>query len=289
MIRQFYIENSNGERISFVDKSHFLSQPDGLGFETSPTYIESNKGFYTIVDKKPSQGNIGGMIVFTNRQTAYQDYRTLTKWINAAETLSIVYIPYGTTEYYCDVMVTRFLKSEKTEYGWLECRMDLSVLTPYYSKQNLVFDFFEEDENSLRLPTRFPFRLGASSVPNAVSLNLDGDFDAAFRLNIVGLQNNPVINLVSSDKYELLGQLKFNNLTVPSGSSLIVDTRPNNAGVWLSSANGLESVLDKVDLVSGIESFFSIPKNTNCTFSLDLDNDIQTGTSLVIYQYWMTR
>lgn len=288
-MRQFYLENSKGERISLIDKNHFLSSPTGLGFAVETTTIDTSKGFFSLADSKPTKGTIDGEIAFTDRANAYRDFRTLSKWMTSEPYLYIVYIPYGTDEYYADVVPTRLDKGEKSNYGWLECSVLFEVLTPWYSKQNISFEFEEGEASSLRFPSRFPATFGLSSPPTALSLNLDGDYNAFVKVTIAGLQSNPKITLTNNDTNEKLGSIEFDGLTIPQGSKLIFDTRPNEIGVWVLNGSEKESVLDKVKLTSDNDSFFAIPTNVNVTLDLELSGGVQTGTNATLYQYWKTR
>lgn len=288
-MRQFYLENSKGERISFMDKNHFLTSPTGLGFAVETTTIDTSKGFFSLADSKPSKGNIEGTIAFTDRANAYRDFRNLSKWMTNETLLNLVYIPYGTEEYYADVVLIRLNKEEKQNYGWLECETIFEVLTPWYSKQNISFDFEDGDANALHFPNKFPARFGLSSPPTALRLNLDCDYNAFVKVTIAGLQNNPKITLVDNDTNKLLGSVEFDNLVVPQGSKLVYDTRPNEVGVWLINGDEKENVLDKVHLTSENNSFFAIPTHTDVILNLELDNGVQTGTNATLYQYWKTR
>lgn len=289
MIRQFYLQNRANERVSFIDATHFLSTPTGLGFSNSATYIEQSKGFYTLASSKPNQQSISGTIVFT-KQSAYNDYRTLTQWINANEfQLTLVYKPYGETEYYCDVLITSLGKGELKQYGWLECETTMVALTPWYSKSNLTLRFDGEEGEGKRYSYTYPLRYGASRKPTTIALKLDGDFDAYLLARITGALNNPYLILKNKNTNEIIGKLGFNDLSLGANEALIYDTRPSSCGVWVQRGTEITSVIDKVELIQGTQSFFAIPKNTPCELTLQLTEAVNSGSNVTVYQYWRTR
>lgn len=273
-----------------MDSSHFLSLPSGLGFSNSVAYLEQSKGFYGVTSLKPNQQSIAGTIVFTDRQKAYNDYRTLTQWINANERqLTLVYKPYGEEEFYCDVVITSISKGELKEYGWLECSIAMDTLTPYYSKQNLVLRFDGADTEGKRYPYGYPYRYGNSHKPTTISLKLDGDFDAYLLARITGGLSNPYLVLKNKDTNEIIGRLGFDNLDLNDGEALLYDTRPQSCGVWIQRGNSIENVIDRVKLEQGVQSFFAIPKNTPCELTLQMTDKVNSGTNVTVYQYWRTR
>ena len=61
-MRKFKIENADGVILDFMDKTSFLSSPDGLGFELDCEFSEVGNS-YLPLNTKSAQKEIGGTLI----------------------------------------------------------------------------------------------------------------------------------------------------------------------------------------------------------------------------------
>lgn len=289
-MRKFYFENENGERINFNTGTNFLSSPSGLGFERNYSFLNLNDGFFLSTNEKTVQGTIGGTIVFTDKQNQYRDYRNLMDWINRNnKRLTLVYLPYGATEYCIDILVKSIHKGETALNGWLSCNISMIPLTPYYSKSNLEFTFRNQGTGlGKKYSYNYDYTYGFSSEAGSIDLNIGGDYDGYARLQIFGACDSLIVKLEDRDS-NILGQIDLTGFAIASNESIIIDTRPNSAGVWLNR-NGVKSdIIDELILNSDLEVFFSIVPNKDLILSVTAEGDIGENSKCIVYQYWRTR
>lgn len=113
MVREFYIENENGQRFSMmnIEEGCFLSSPTGLGYGYNIEYSQIGNDFIQNI-KKITQGQIGGELIFKN----YDNYKKFVDFIEGAILLKLVYkVPFenGYTEYFKDIDISTVDKTEK--------------------------------------------------------------------------------------------------------------------------------------------------------------------------------
>ena len=113
MVREFYIENENGQRFSMmnIEEGCFLSSPTGLGYGYNIEYSQIGNDFIQNI-KKITQGQIGGELIFKT----YDNYKKFVDFVESANFLKLVYkVPFedGYTEYFKVIDISTVDKTEK--------------------------------------------------------------------------------------------------------------------------------------------------------------------------------
>ena len=131
-IRKLYFRNAAGERFGLNgEKGVYATGISGLGFTLTPTYADLGRGFFVPVsDEAEPQGAVPFTVVFT--RNPYQTYQAFVNWLTAAGTVTVVYNPTGTQEYYRDVTINFIQKGELNAVGWLEVPCSFFCNTPWY-------------------------------------------------------------------------------------------------------------------------------------------------------------
>ena len=125
MVREFYIENENGQRFSMmnIEEDCFLSSPSGLGYGYNIEYSQIGNDFIQNI-KKITQGQIGGELIFKN----YDNYKKFVDFVESANFLKLVYkVPFenGYTEYFKDIDISTVDKTEKRHRGHFKSSCDV--------------------------------------------------------------------------------------------------------------------------------------------------------------------
>lgn len=289
-VRKVYFQNQDGERINCLLKSSFYNDLQGLGYENEYNMLSPKDGFYTITEEQTVQPVISGIISFITRATAYADYRTLTTWINAATELSIVYAPYNNEEYFIDVAVSRISKGELDTGGFLSCELSFVALTPWYSANPATLSFDESILHGLKqYDYSYEYKYGNTTTPGELDFSVTGDYDAAIYFVAQGTIEDPVLTLLNRDTGAVIGQVDLTGLTVSESQQLVFATTKKRNGIWLKDGTTYTDLIDQVILTPGQEVFFLAPRNTNLTIRFTVSGQLQTATSIEIYEYYKTR
>ena len=112
-MRKFYLENEIGSRLPLNgEEGIFLSNPAGLGMTMPSDFADIHNGFFREVSKDSEpQSTVTGDLVFIG-ENAYADYRSFVDWCSGSESLHLIYKPYGTIEFYRDVYIRVYLKTQ---------------------------------------------------------------------------------------------------------------------------------------------------------------------------------
>ena len=299
MVRRFALQNKTGNRLNLMLKSSFFYSPTGLGFAEDKEYISTSDGFFYEINSKYSQPVISGQIIFLNLNSAYADYRKTVTWINKEDDLKLVYCPYGSEEYFMDVKISEFSKSEITSEGYLACDVTIKGLSPWFSQKPLTLNFQKSASGTKRYAysygkvteeqTTYGYIYGVSRTPGSVDFQIDGDFDGGIEFTAQGLAVSPILTLKRKDNAEIIGQMDLTGTSVAQGEKLIFSSVSNNSGIWLEKDGERENIIDSAVLQEGVELFFKAPRNTSLTLSLEVSGTIEGNTTVNVYSYWKTR
>lgn len=282
-MRKFYLENSIGERRELLSHTLFFSSPTGLGFSYDSEYSKTANGFFSRTKSDLQQIDIVGEIVFP--QDCYAAYRSFVNWICAADDLKLCYIPYGTTEFFIDIMVDSIEKTEIGEGGVLVAPINFKGLSLWYKKNPMVFTFTEPPEdNYKKYDYKYDYVYPLSFASNSIDIFVGGHGSAAIKFEGNGVLTNPCLTLTDSSGAEI-GKIDLNGTSITTGEKLIISTQPHSDGVWKIGTDGTKTdLIDLIDL--SISDFFSIPAQTACTLTLSIDNAIETTSTVYIYEYY---
>lgn len=287
-MRKFYLENSAGERRDLNGQNGvFFKDPTGLGITLARSYADLGHGFFKPISTTAEpQTQPGGTLVF-HGPDPYADYRNLINWMSDSEDLVLVYLPFGTEEYYRRVDINYLSKGELTLVRWLEVPASFSILTPWYRPAPSRLTLATTQGRELRYTYRYTEDLiyGSSSAATmSADIAKGGHVPAAVKISYTGSILNPRITLKGAASGDTYGVC---SLAVSLGASdtLEFSTLNQDSYVRIRSATGIVTdLLDVVDL--SIEPFFRVPLNEPCTLEITAD-DVFTGTAdLQIYYYY---
>lgn len=134
-MRKFKLYNSLGTAYDIsVSGTAFLSSPQGLGFSMDRKYSRIGNA-YVRDYYRLAQGTIRGTLVLNG----YSQFQTLIGFI-ASEGLTLEYTPIENgTAYKRDVDFASITKTELTAGGVLECEIEISCKTMWYTKSTHSF------------------------------------------------------------------------------------------------------------------------------------------------------
>ncbi len=287
-MRKFYIENENGSRLPLNGETGiFFSNPAGLGLTLPTDFADIHKGFFrsTAGESEP-QGTITGDLVFIG-ENAYADYRDFVNWCSTSVSLHLIYLPYGTTEFYRDIQIGYLTKTELTETRWLSVPTSLACLSPWYRAAPTSMTLSTESGYVMKYPFRYTSDLIYSSSnmgSMAADIPAGGHIPAAFELVYSGAIINPKVTLKGSSTNQTYGVCAL-NATLNNDQTLTVSSLYSKCRVTITDKDGtVNDALNLVDLA--YEPFPRIPITEDCVLSLSADNDI-LGTAIVrVYYYY---
>lgn len=285
-MRKLYFENASGERIDLNRKNHILaSELKGFGISCSPTFTDLGQGFFSEedTDKHPQQTR-GFKLNFVS-DNPYQDYRELLAWLSS-NAVHLVYVPYGSEEYSCDISVAEIQKGELNAVGWLVCDAEFYCKTPWYRKDTVSVDMTASYGDTLRFSYVYTSDLRFGSDVAAefqAELYGGGQQPAAFILRYIGAIVDPVIRLADARTGETVGLCMLNRSLLAS-DTLELCTIPNDNYIRLLSADG--TATDLIDRIDPTENPFPlVPPGMVCNFAITSGAPI-TGTATVDIYYF---
>ena len=289
-MRRFYLEDETGFRYDLNNQNGsriFFHNPTGLGVSMSPSYVDLENGFYRdVAPEAESQGTIAGDLVFLG-PAAYAAYRRFTDWIMAAASLYLVYLPYGTTEYYRQVSLNYLTKTELTAGTWLTVPVSFSCATPWYRAAPGSMEVSQEANNVLRYSFTYASGLAYSSSragTMSAEIPADGHIPAAFEFSIKGPLQNPVLILQSGTSNQVFGKCEVRASITPA-QTLEISTRYGDSYVRAVSDDGaVTDLLDKVNLAS--DPFPRVPIGRDCFLSITAENEVTAAGKIKIFYYY---
>lgn len=295
-VRQITLKNGNGQTIDCLLKSSFFNDLSGLGYDDTVTFISYANGFYTPLKRRMVQSNISGRMSFITRSSAYSDYRTLTEWVSTAEhmnanqSLTMIYTPYGTTSYQMEVLLTSISKGEMDLGGFLSCSVNFQGLTPWYIVDPLHIDFSQPTGDYTSQYSRtfsYVYLINGTSIQ--AKMTLSGAMEGRFRLEVSGNFTSPIVELFDSQG-ELIGYIEVAGAVFSTGQTFIVDTLPSSIGVWRESSGGvLTDLTDLIDIQDGVDVYYSIPADELVTIRVRASGGTDLAGDLYLYTFYKTR
>ena len=287
-MRKFFIENELGVRYALNNETGiFLSAPSGLGVTLNPSFADLKKGFFRAVsgDTEP-QSTIACSLVFTGNN-AYATYREFANWCNITAKLFLVYLPYGTNEYYRGIALNYMTKTELTETRWLEVPVSLACITPWYRATPSRMSMVEESGYVMRYSFSYTTELVYSSS-NAGSMAVDiaagGHIPAALVFSYTGEIINPRLTLRGTATDAVYGLCSL-NVTLAANEKLEISTLYGDSYARMIGADGVTTdLLNAVDL--SYEPFPRVPITEDCTLFLAADEVINGTATVRVYYYY---
>lgn len=277
MIRQFYLENEYGIRWSLNHPSSgLLISPEGLGYSMNASYASIGHSFLRNYFKEQQQ-EISGIVVFGEKEP-YVACREFITYVNAATALKLIYLT-DAGEYYRDVDLVEFGKTEMTEARVLECGVQFMCRGLFYSNQIDRF-VVSRSEGELRWNFTWPARFNDYTL-RKVRINNAGHVPAALELELSGYCENPSVTL-SQNGAELY-RVRFPTI-LQQGERILYSSVDGNLYCFREDENGERvNFTDQLDINN--TNFFKLPVGDS---QLDFTSD--TGatnrTVLTVYRFY---
>ena len=287
-IRKISLQNAAGQRWGLNgDRGAYASNLAGFGMTLAPTFADLSRGFFVPVsDEQEPQATVPFTLTFT--KSPYNTYKTFVDWLAAAGTLTIVYTPHGTQEYYRDVTINFLQKGELNQVGWLEIPCSFFCNTPWYlpSPTSITLEASGTDESK-----RYDYdytddlRYGIDSS-SAISVTIagGGHIPGSLELSFFGVITNPRIRLAGAASGKTYGICSVSTV-LGQNDVLKYSSRYENSYVKRVNAAGVETdLLDALDL--SLKPFFHIPVNEPCVISIEADAPFTGRIEMLIYYYY---
>lgn len=287
-IRKFFLENAAGERRDLNGKERiYFTDPVGLGITLAQAYADLGSGFFTPIStgSEPQQ-QPGGTLNFIGPDP-YGDYREFINWMSGSEDLTLVYLPYGTEEYFRRIDINYLSKGELNHVRWLTVPVSFNTLTPWYRAAPTKLTLAVTAGNELRYPYYYTEELiygSSSTAAMSADVAKGGHVPAAIRMNYTGAILNPRISLIGAQTGKTYGICRI-GVQLGSSDTLEFSTLQRDSYARMRTANGaVVDLLDELDLSA--EPFFRIPLSEPCTLEISADGAFSGTADLQIYYYY---
>lgn len=289
MIRHFELENGVGERWSLTDTNTvFLIEPEGLGFSRSIEFGSLRDGFFAPYNDDAEQIEFRGTLKIANKDgRAYQRYQELVDWMMQADSLKLVYRPAMVDEFFLNIRIQALEKTELTMV-WLDCPITLTALSPWYSAtmQRIVVEQEEFIDQAKRYDYTYSYRYNLDQPSGTVQFEIGGHLPADIDLRLVGPAESPKVTVRDESDGVVVGIVDLTGLSVPSGSTLLISSVRNTAGVWLDG----ESVIDRLELYADVSVYPHVRQGHTATLKLELGGGSKpTSVQLRVFEYYVSR
>ncbi len=276
MIRQFYLENEYGQRWNLNrPASGLLISPDGLGYNMDASYAAIGHSFIRNYLKEKQQ-SISGTLIFGT--TPYKACSSFITYVNTAESLRLIY-KTDAGEYYRDVDLVEFGKTERTEAKVLECPVKFNCRSLFYSNQVDRF-VVSRSEGELRWDFTWPARFNDYGF-RRVMIENTGHVPAGFELEIYGYCENPSVIVTQGGKE--LSRVQFPTI-LQTGEKILYSSVDGNLYCYRVDEEGAEeNFSDSLDINN--TNFFKLPVGDS-QIEFTSDTGASNRTVMTIYRFY---
>ena len=277
MIRQFYLENEYGQRWNLNrPASGLLISPDGLGYNMDASYAAIGHSFIRNYLKEKQQ-SISGTLIFATK-TPYKACSSFITYVNTAESLRLIY-KTDAGEYYRDVDLVEFGKTERTEARVLECPVKFNCRSLFYSNQVDRF-VVSRSEGELRWDFTWPARFNDYGF-RRVMIENTGHVPAGFELEIYGYCENPSVIVTQGGKE--LSRVQFPTI-LQTGEKILYSSVDGNLYCYRVDEEGAEeNFSDSLDINN--TNFFKLPVGDS-QIEFTSDTGASNRTVMTIYRFY---
>lgn len=216
-MRKFKITNADGLVLDLMDKTSFLSSPDGLGFDLNCDFNEVGDS-YLPLKSRSAQKEIGGTLIIKG----YSKYQQVSALL-VKNPVTLHYCPIGTLWYTLPCLVRSLSKTE-LDNGYLRCDIRFSALSKWT----------RNTENRRTSPTidnpkqygyRYPY-IYMDNVSGSINLMNQGYEDSPLIITVFGAVENPRWDLIVNGNVIATGELQ--GVTIQKGNKLVVNSEDGN-------------------------------------------------------------
>lgn len=280
-VREFKLINEKGQEFSLMDIENacLVTNPSGLGVNFQSQYEQLGNTFVENF-RKAEQGKIPAQANFKY----YDNYQKMANFIFSSQKLKISYrIPFktGYKEYFRDVNIQTFPKSEKGRDGIISENITFDCLSLWYEALNTRYAI-EVAEDDLAWDFRWNSRFIDFNIRKLDYIN-EGHVDASIDLTIDGEVVNPRIELyVDKELYQSI-PIKTR---IEKYEKLIYSSKENEFEISKVLVDGTKVSLFSLDNLNPYDDHvIRIPPHVNTEIRITADEDI-TNARLNIYTYY---
>ncbi len=281
IVRSFSLLDLYGREYSLnqAEKTALLTDPQGLGYEFSTTYIDVGDAFVR-TKYKGKQAVISGTLIFGS-SSPYSLYTAFRDFVREAVSLRLVYQPPGSSAaYYRDVDLVTLEKTEMEE-GVLKSAVKFYCKSLFYSDTKNYF-IVTAVEGEMRYDITWPATYNDYSE-RSVQLSNTGDVEAPFTATLQGYCENPTITLMKDG--EAVKSVTF-PVTLQSDELILYSTLDDDLYVYQVDADGNKTnIMQLLDI--DCDNFFKIPTG-DYSIRFTSDTGAAYTTTLVMYKFYRT-
>lgn len=192
-VRQFYLENSLGQKCYLADKKYkqFLSEVEGLGFAADLTVVRIGDSEHITRKQIELPGVSGTILFFDTYEKAYQDYDDFVVFTRYTP-LKLYYLPPNRLfPYFIEGDIVQLEKGEYLQEGYLACTFSFHGVSYWQNSQETAFVVSNiESSDGKFYDLERPYHYSGSSL-NSIVVNNAGDIEIGFEFEIIGNVTNP--------------------------------------------------------------------------------------------------
>ena len=211
-MRQFKLQDENGNAFNLMRKDAFFHMPSGLGFAVDVTFENIGNSFIA-TGEKPVQKVISGEMAFRS----YSQYREFMSFISG-KVLRLAYKPLDTW-HYLNVMITNLEKTELTPL--LICAIDFTAFSTWYTTSSVETTTIDLSTGKI-YPYAYSYTYTDNTISSVVVENKSG-LRAPLKLHIFGPCTNPHWSLIRNGVTVAGGEV---TAIIPNGNKLVISSEP---------------------------------------------------------------
>lgn len=294
-MRHFKLENSSGEERDITTTSVLFHEISGLGFEEENSFKRIADSW--VLNKSDyNQGTISGKILFNAGETLSREDDPYYKYLDFSDFITkspliLKYYPYGVSGneddiFYRKVRVSKLAKSEKNEYGVLDCDIDFTSYTSWYQIETFTYTRpdAEDDDDHWVWDTPVIFEPSTVQISGgAIPAKFAWEEDQYFEIQLKGLQAKaptkltiwgPLLNpywthgVLVGNTIRPISSGSFSDsetISIDSGDRLVIDNTDGNYSITKVTASGqIQNLYPYRDF--GTECFVSMSNGRNVIY-----------------------
>lgn len=259
----------------------YADTPKNLGFELEFTTLESRlTTYFTSAREKrlPTTLNLNFL-----PPDAYKKANLFKQFVQQYTTARMVFEYNDTTGEIknWEGKIQKFGQEELTEWGALVCPISFLPGTPKYIKKDNTISITQSSIGK-SYPFKYPYSYGRSISENNIISNTYFD-EIPLRVTLYGYLTNPQIILQDISTGEIYSTVRFDGLTIPENSHLIIDAIQSKVLLYY---NGVyTSAYDYISKQSNLDSFLYARANSTSRVVINL-SPVETGYLKASYRQY---
>lgn len=247
-----------------TDKTHYMPNPSGLGYEMDTEYTRIGTS-WVAGSTEDSQAEISGEVYFKSSE-CFKEFSNFAKFIRTASTLKFVY-QNDVGEYIKDVSVRSIEHAGLVGHNTLKCTLTMIAKSLWYSNNVTNYRIDTVSGETMRYPYKLPARF-KGNANGTIEVTNDGSVEAPFTASFIGAIVNPTLILCQDEeevaRIEIIGEAF-------EGESIELSTVDGDLYCYRKRMDENVSLVSDLDISNN--NFFKLPIGTS-TITLSADSDI---------------